>query len=71
MKTVAKAVAIAAMVMASGAMAQGGGTLGGNVPADSGAVNVGMGKCTAYKVEVKKAEQAGQDTSTIVKPAGC
>ncbi|EPE4789085.1 hypothetical protein ACSI5I_003546 [Vibrio vulnificus] len=48
-----------------------GGTLGGNPPADSGAVNVSVGKCTQYKMDVKAAQQAGKDVSTITVPEGC
>ncbi|ASG02749.1 hypothetical protein [Vibrio anguillarum] len=48
-----------------------GGTLGGNPSADSGAVNVSVGKCTQYKMEVKAAQQAGKDASTITVPEGC
>ncbi|EGR4181110.1 hypothetical protein O1B84_002429 [Vibrio cholerae] len=48
-----------------------GGTLGGNPSADSGAVNVSVGKCTQYKMDVKAAQQAGKDVSTIAVPEGC
>ncbi|HAS6219069.1 TPA: hypothetical protein I7183_06370 [Vibrio vulnificus] len=48
-----------------------GGTLGGNSSADSGAVNVSVGKCTQYKMDVKAAQQAGKDISTITVPEGC
>ncbi|WGK81340.1 hypothetical protein PYE51_11955 [Vibrio aestuarianus] len=48
-----------------------GGTLGGNPPADSGAINVSVGKCTQYKMDVKAAQQAGKDVSTITVPEGC
>ncbi|HDZ3745560.1 TPA: hypothetical protein RSW77_003057 [Vibrio cholerae] len=48
-----------------------GGTLGGNPSADSGAVNVSVGKCTQYKMNVKAAQQAGKDISTIAVPEGC
>ncbi|NGZ12782.1 hypothetical protein HGG78_03215 [Vibrio aestuarianus] len=48
-----------------------GGTLGGNPSADSGAVNVSVGKCTQYKMDVKAAQQDGKDTSTITVPKGC
>ncbi|EJO3994665.1 hypothetical protein [Vibrio cholerae] len=48
-----------------------GGTLGGNPPADSGAVNVSVGKCTQYKIDVKEAQQAGKDVSSITIPKGC
>ncbi|ASJ39689.1 hypothetical protein [Vibrio vulnificus] len=48
-----------------------GGTLGGNPSADSGAVNVSVGKCTQYKMDVKAAQQKGKDISTITVPEGC
>ncbi|AVH31067.1 MULTISPECIES: hypothetical protein [Vibrio] len=48
-----------------------GGTLGGNSSADSGAVNVSVGKCTQYKMEVKAAQQEGKDVSSITVPEGC
>ncbi|EGQ8075163.1 hypothetical protein G5G46_003889 [Vibrio vulnificus] len=48
-----------------------GGTLGGNPSADSGAINVSVGKCTQYKMDVKAAQQAGKDVSTITVPEGC
>ncbi|EKO3519860.1 hypothetical protein [Vibrio fluvialis] len=48
-----------------------GGTLGGNPSADSGAVNVSVGKCTQYKMDVKAAQQAGKDIATITVPEGC
>ncbi|HFQ5220571.1 TPA: hypothetical protein ACGUTS_004485 [Vibrio vulnificus] len=48
-----------------------GGTLGGNPSADSGAVNISVGKCTQYKMDVKTAKEAGKDASTITVPAGC
>ncbi|HAS5578242.1 TPA: hypothetical protein I7E17_002208 [Vibrio cholerae] len=48
-----------------------GGTLGGNPSADSGAVNVSVGKCTQYKMDVKAAQQEGKDVSTIMAPEGC
>ncbi|MCG9680634.1 hypothetical protein [Vibrio sp. Isolate24] len=51
--------------------AQGGGALGGNPAAETGAVNVSIGKCTQYKIDVKAAQQAGMDASTITVPAGC
>ncbi|PXA70273.1 hypothetical protein [Vibrio sp. 11986-1-5] len=47
------------------------GTLGGNPPADSGAVNVSVGKYTQYKMDVKAAQQEGKDVSTITVPKGC
>ncbi|AIW17782.1 hypothetical protein F0267_16585 [Vibrio coralliilyticus] len=52
-------------------LAQGGGALGGNPSVETGAVNVSVGKCTQYKVEVKAVQQAGKDTSTITIPEGC
>ncbi|MDE1333666.1 hypothetical protein [Vibrio aestuarianus] len=48
-----------------------GGTLGGNPPADSGAVNVSVGKCTQYKMNVKTIKEFGKDVSTIAVPEGC
>ncbi|NOI78816.1 hypothetical protein F0224_24515 [Vibrio coralliilyticus] len=51
--------------------AQGGGALGGNPSIETGAVNVSVGKCTQYKMEVIAAQQAGKDTSTITVPEGC
>ncbi|KFK48903.1 hypothetical protein D8T26_21475 [Vibrio vulnificus] len=48
-----------------------GGTLGGNPSADSGAVNVSVGKCTQYKMDVKAAQQAGKDVASIAVPEGC
>ncbi|EPO2952040.1 hypothetical protein ACT7TX_002179 [Vibrio cholerae] len=48
-----------------------GGTLGGNPSADSGAVNVSVGKCTQYKMDVKEAQQKGKDVTTITVPEGC
>ncbi len=52
-------------------LAQGGGSLGGNPSADSGAVNVSIGKCTRYKMDVKATQQAGKDVSSITVPEGC
>lgn len=51
--------------------AQGGGALGGNPSIETGVVNISVGKCTQYKMEVKAAQQAGKDTSTITIPEGC
>ncbi|EPE2279810.1 hypothetical protein VCSRO104_3586 [Vibrio cholerae] len=48
-----------------------GGTLGGNPSADSGAVNVSVGKCTQYKMDVKAAQQEGKDVASIAVPEGC
>ena len=47
-----------------------GGTLGGNPSEDSGAVNVSIGKCTQYKMDVKAAQEAGKEASTITVPKG-
>lgn len=52
-------------------LAQGGGSLGGNPSLETGAVNVSVGKCTQYKMEVKAAQQAGKDVATITIPQGC
>lgn len=62
---------IATALVFSTSSAFAGGTLGGNPSADSGAVNVSVGKCTQYKMEVKAAQQAGKDASTITVPKGC
>ena len=48
-----------------------GGTLGGNPSTDSGAVNVSVGKCTQYKMDVKAAQQKGKDVASITVPEGC
>lgn len=48
-----------------------GGTLGGNPSPDSGAVNISVGKCIQYKMDVKAAQQEGKDVSTITVPEGC
>ncbi|KYN79837.1 hypothetical protein ATY35_20325 [Vibrio cidicii] len=48
-----------------------GGTLGGTPHADSGAVNISVGKCTQYKMDVKAAQQEGKDVSTITVPESC
>lgn len=52
-------------------LAQGGGTLGGNPAAETGAVNVTVGKCIRYKMDLKAVQKAGKDTSTITAPKGC
>ncbi|EEY50728.1 hypothetical protein O1C43_001588 [Vibrio cholerae] len=62
---------ITATLAFSASSAFAGGTLGGNPSADSGAVNVSVGKCTQYKMEVKAAQQVGKDASTITVPEGC
>ncbi|EOG5760823.1 hypothetical protein [Vibrio cholerae] len=62
---------IATALVFSTSSALAGGTLGGNPSADSGAVNVSVGKCTQYKMDVKAAQQAGKDVSTIAVPEGC
>ncbi|MEZ8767693.1 hypothetical protein AB6D79_06525 [Vibrio alginolyticus] len=62
---------IATALVFSASSAFAGGTLGGNSSADSGAVNVSVGKCTQYKMDVKTAQQKGKDVSTIAVPEGC
>ncbi|EKF9288133.1 hypothetical protein O1B64_003108 [Vibrio cholerae] len=62
---------ITAALVFSTSSAFAGGTLGGNPSADSGAVNVSVGKCTQYKMEVKAAQQAGKDVASITVPEGC
>ena len=51
-------------------LAQGGGTLGGNPSVNSGAVNITVGKCTQYKMDIKAAQEAGKDTLTTTAPKG-
>ncbi len=51
--------------------AQGGGALGGNPSVETGAVNVSVGKCTQYKLDVKTAKQAGKDVASVTVPKGC
>nr|WP_246847796.1 hypothetical protein [Vibrio crassostreae] len=51
--------------------AQGGGALGGNPSIETSAINVSVGKCTQYKMDVKAAQQEGKDASTITIPQGC
>ena len=48
-----------------------GGTLGGNPPVESGAVNVQVGKCTTYKLAVSDATKKGEDIALIPVPEGC
>ncbi|NAW57609.1 MULTISPECIES: hypothetical protein [unclassified Vibrio] len=62
---------IATALVFSTSSAFAGGTLGGNPSADSGAVNVSVGKCTQYKMDVKEAQQKGKDVATITVPDGC
>ncbi|MBE4327424.1 hypothetical protein HJ057_21700 [Vibrio parahaemolyticus] len=62
---------ITAALAFSASSAFAGGTLGGNPSADSSAVNVSVGKCTQYKMDVKAAQQEGKDISTITVPKGC
>ncbi|NAW55651.1 hypothetical protein CAG67_17075 [Vibrio sp. V41_P2S12T139] len=62
---------ITAALVFSTSSALAGGTLGGNPSADSGAVNVNVGKCTQYKMDVKAAKESGKDVSTITVPEGC
>ena len=61
---IAKTAILFAVAFSFQVAAQGGGTLGGNPSADSGAVNVGVGKCVQYKIDAKK-------DNTVVKPEGC
>ncbi|EJB8405665.1 hypothetical protein ABRZ80_05290 [Vibrio vulnificus] len=69
MKKSSLLITTALVFFASSAFA--GGTLGGNPSADSEAVNVSVGKCTQYKMEVKAAQQEGKDVSSITVPEGC
>lgn len=62
---------IATALVFSTSSAFAGGTLGGNPSTDSGAVNVSAGKCTQYKMDVKAAQEAGKEASTITVPKGC
>ncbi|EJC6793037.1 hypothetical protein ABVY47_003471 [Vibrio parahaemolyticus] len=62
---------IATALVFSTSSAFAGGTLGGNPSADSGAVNVSVGKCTQYKMDVKAAQEAGKEALTITVPKGC
>ncbi|MCG3726514.1 hypothetical protein [Vibrio cincinnatiensis] len=62
---------IATALVFSTSSAFAGGTLGGSPSADSGAVNVSVGKCTQYKMDVKAAQQEGKDVATIAVPEGC
>ncbi|EKO3966787.1 hypothetical protein EI372_19090 [Vibrio fluvialis] len=62
---------IATALFFSTSSAFAGGTLGGNPSAGSGAVNVSVGKCTQYKMDVKAAQQAGKDVAIITVPDGC
>ncbi|MDP2592842.1 hypothetical protein A152_0015030 [Vibrio tasmaniensis 1F-187] len=52
-------------------LAQGGGSLGGNPSVETGAVNVSVGKCTQYKLDVKAALNAGKQASSVAIPKGC
>ncbi|CAH2561005.1 hypothetical protein ACS32F_003508 [Vibrio cholerae] len=62
---------ITAALVFSTSCAFAGGTLGGNPSADSGVVNVSVGKCTQYKMDVKAAQQESKNISTITVPEGC
>ncbi|EOW0283183.1 hypothetical protein ACN378_003016 [Vibrio cholerae] len=62
---------ITAALVFSTSFAFAGGTLGGSPSADSGAVNVSVGKCTQYKMDVKAAQQKGKDVASITVPEGC
>ncbi|MEZ8398110.1 hypothetical protein AB6C85_08625 [Vibrio splendidus] len=46
-------------------------SLGGNPSVETGAVNVSLGKCTQYKLDVKAALNAGKQVSSITVPKGC
>jgi len=52
-------------------LAQGGGSLGGNLSVETGAVNVSVGKCTQYKLDVKAALNAGKQVSSVTAPKDC
>ncbi|HAV1357145.1 TPA: hypothetical protein JG824_002876 [Vibrio parahaemolyticus] len=62
---------ITAALVFSTSSAFAGGTLGGNPSSDSGAVNVSVGKCTQYKMDLTAAQLAGTDAATITVPEGC
>ncbi|ELE2165668.1 hypothetical protein RC856_002358 [Vibrio fluvialis] len=62
---------ITAALVFSTSSAFAGGTLGGSPSADSGSVNVSVGKCTQYKMDVKAAQQKGKDVASITVPEGC
>ncbi|EIZ1315921.1 hypothetical protein MOU92_002651 [Vibrio parahaemolyticus] len=62
---------ITAALVFSTSSAFAGGTLGATPSADSGAVNVSVGKCTQYKMDVKEAQQKGKDVASITVPEGC
>ncbi|MEF1254458.1 hypothetical protein [Vibrio sp. M260112] len=62
---------ITAALVFSTSSAFAGGTLGGSPSADSGAVNVSVGKCTQYKMDVKAAQQKGKEAASITIPEGC
>ncbi len=42
-------------------LAQGGGALGGNPSVETGAVNVSVGKCIQYKIDVKTVKRKGKE----------
>ncbi|MEZ9563214.1 hypothetical protein AB4245_25020 [Vibrio splendidus] len=48
-----------------------GGSLGGNPSVETGAVNVSVGKCTQYKLDLKAALNAGKQVSSVPVPKGC
>ena len=52
-------------------LAQGGGSLGGNPSVEKGAINVSVGKCTQYKLDVKAALNTGKQISSVAIPKGC
>ena len=69
--TTANILVLLATLITPFVFAQGGGALGGNPAAETGAINVSIGKCTQYKMDVKAAQQEGKDVSTITVPEGC
>ncbi|AUL98624.1 hypothetical protein RFS42_001736 [Vibrio vulnificus] len=71
MKEIEVTLLIATALVFSASSAFAGGTLGGSPSADSGAANVSVGKFTQYKMDVKAAQQAGKDISSITVPEGC
>ncbi|TQP92331.1 hypothetical protein FLL78_20175, partial [Vibrio cholerae] len=56
---------ITAALVFSTSSAFAGGTLGGNPSAHSGAVNVSVGKCTQYTLDVTASHHEGQSVSPL------
>jgi hypothetical protein len=69
--TTTNTLALLATLITPFVCAQGGGALGGNPPLETGAVNVSVGKCTQYKIDVQTAQKEGKDLSIITVPKGC